>query len=57
VLVGHNPGLESLVPLLVGGREDHLPPAGLAHLTLPVDRWAAVQPGTATLRDWVLPES
>ncbi len=49
ILVGHNPGLEALVPALAGGPTRHLPPAGLAHLTLPVDRWAAVQPGTATL--------
>ena len=55
ILVGHNPGLEALVPALTGGSDRHLPPACLAHLTLPVDRWAAVQPGTATLVAWVEP--
>ncbi len=55
VLVGHNPGLEALVPALTGDPARHLQPAGLAHLTLPVDRWAAVQPGTATLVAWVPP--
>lgn len=56
VLVGHNPGLEALVPALTGDTPArHLPPAACAHLTLPVDRWAAVQPGLATLVAWVPP--
>ena len=55
ILVGHNPGLEDLVPALAGGGPQHLRPAGLAHLTLPVARWAAIQPGTATLVAWVPP--
>ncbi len=55
VLVGHNPGLEALVPALSGGADRHLPPAGLAHLTLPVDHWAAVAPGTGTLVAFVVP--
>jgi phosphohistidine phosphatase len=38
MIVGHNPGLESLLPLLTG-RVESLPTAAIAHLTLPVDHW------------------
>lgn len=50
LLVGHNPGLETLVALLATGRsEEHrgMPPAGIAVLSLP--RSAAVEPGAAKL--------
>ncbi len=38
MIVGHNPGLESLLPLLTG-RVESLPTAAVAHLTLPIDHW------------------
>lgn len=38
MIVGHNPGLESLLPLLTG-RVESLPTAAIAHLTLPIDQW------------------
>jgi phosphohistidine phosphatase len=38
MIVGHNPGLESLLPLLTG-RVESLPTAAIAHLTLPIDHW------------------
>jgi len=38
MIVGHNPGLESLLPLLTGQVES-LPTAAIAHLTLPIDHW------------------
>ncbi len=38
MIVGHNPGLESLLPLLTG-QVQSLPTAAIAHLTLPVDHW------------------
>lgn len=50
LLVGHNPGLESLVALLATGQSgDHrgMPPAGIAELELPAG--AAVEPGSARL--------
>jgi len=46
LLVGHNPGLESLVALLSTGQSgDHrgMPPAGIAELLLPT---AAIEPGS-----------
>jgi phosphohistidine phosphatase len=38
MVVGHNPGLESLIPLLTE-RVESLPTAAIAHLTLPIDHW------------------
>ena len=48
MLVGHNPGIERLVALLVEGRSDEfrgMPPAGLAVLHL----GGALEPGSARL--------
>lgn len=50
LLVGHNPGLESLVALLTTGQSgDHrgMPPAGLAVLSFP--EASAIEPGAAQL--------
>jgi phosphohistidine phosphatase len=50
MLVGHNPGFESLAALLATGQSgDHrgMPPAGIAVLALPRD--AALEPGAARL--------
>jgi phosphohistidine phosphatase len=50
LLVGHNPGLESLVALLSTGQSgDHrgMPPAGIARLALAAD--AELEPGAARL--------
>lgn len=38
MIVGHNPGLEELVALLTGERQD-LPTAALAQIVLPIDQW------------------
>jgi len=38
MIVGHNPGLEKLVELLTGERQD-LPTASLAQIGLPIDQW------------------
>lgn len=49
-LVGHNPGFESVVALLVTGQSgDHrgMPPAGIAELELPAE--ASIEPGAARL--------
>ena len=50
LLVGHNPGLESVVALLATGQSGDrrgMPPAGIAELELPAG--AAVEPGCARL--------
>ncbi|HJU07066.1 MAG TPA: histidine phosphatase family protein [Rhodanobacteraceae bacterium] len=51
LLVGHNPGLEQLLALLLEGRSDRargMPPAGVAWLQL--DETRALEPGSAKLR-------
>lgn len=63
LLVGHNPGLEDLVLLLVpdaapGLRdavEEKYPTASVAELRLAVDRWDDVAKGGATLHRFVRP--
>lgn len=63
LLVGHNPGLEDLVLLLVpesgGGLRDAVeakyPTASVARLTFAVDGWDAVAAGGATLDRFVRP--
>lgn len=63
LLVGHNPGLEDLVLLLVADAgaglrdsvEEKYPTASLAELTVDVDRWADVAEGGARLARFVRP--
>ena len=57
LLVGHNPGSEDLINVLVGGGEMHpvacLPTAALACLSLDVARWAAIDSASGSLV-WLL---
>ncbi len=56
LIVGHNPGLEQLVALLLEGRSDDyrgLPPAGLAWIKLPDD--GELEPGCGAARDFWFP--
>ena len=46
LVVGHNPGLETLVSHLAG-KPTALPTAALAAFVLPVDRWSAFDLGTS----------
>lgn len=46
MVIGHNPGLESLVTELTGATE-HMPTAGLAVVELPIDRWLQLRRTTA----------
>ena len=62
LLVGHNPGLEDLVLMLVpdaaglrGEVEEKYPTASVAELSLAVDRWAEAAEGGATLTRFVRP--
>jgi phosphohistidine phosphatase len=63
MLVGHNPGLEQLALALAGGSDDALsrevaakfPTCGLAVLESEVGRWGDLQPGRATLTQFVRP--
>jgi phosphohistidine phosphatase SixA len=56
LLVGHNPGLETLVALLTDGTSDHgrgMPPGAIAWLHVAGD--AAIEPGAASLRHFWWP--
>jgi len=57
LLVGHNPGLEDLISVLVGGGEMHpvtrLPTAALACLSLDIAHWAAIDAASGSLA-WLL---
>lgn len=61
LLVGHNPGLESLVMTLTSGtglRDEaalKYPTATLAEITLPAARWSDVAPGSGTLARFIRP--
>lgn len=55
LLVGHNPGLETLVALMTEGSSDAgrgMPPAGVAWLTVPA---GDIEPGTAEVRHFWWP--
>jgi phosphohistidine phosphatase len=44
MVVGHNPGMEELVAELTGHHE-RMPTAALAHIALPISRWANCRDG------------
>lgn len=45
MLVGHNPGMESLLEVLTG-RDETMPTAALARLDLDIDDWVEIDAGT-----------
>jgi phosphohistidine phosphatase len=63
LMIGHNPGLEDFVLLLLGhgarelvaAAEEKYPTATLAELTFEADDWAAIAPGAGTLTRFVRP--
>ena len=61
LLVGHNPGLESLAIDLAGGGSLRAeiavkyPTATLAEIALPAERWAEVAPGTGRIARFIRP--
>jgi len=63
MVVGHNPGLEELAELLVGGGDkdsqvlmaDKFPTGALAVFTFDVPRWADVALGTGRLTHFITP--
>jgi len=46
LIVGHNPGLESLIGILTGNDET-MPTAALADIELPIDTWSQLSAGIA----------
>ena len=63
MLVGHNPGLEELAELLIGGGEEDaqeriaekFPTCALAVLRFDVEDWGGIAPGTGRLTDFITP--
>jgi phosphohistidine phosphatase len=63
MVIGHNPGMQELALALLGPRArkdravltEKFPTAAVARFTVPVARWADLQPGGATLLDFVKP--
>jgi phosphohistidine phosphatase len=65
MIVGHNPGLQSLALALVGSGDDEardalarkFPTAALAVIDFPGGDWQALRPGTGILERFVTPKS
>ncbi|MCD2316408.1 histidine phosphatase family protein [Sphingomonas sp. IC-11] len=63
LMIGHNPGLEDFVLLLMGGGDPSLvreaelkyPTATVAELTFDVDDWASIAPASGTLTRFIRP--
>ncbi len=60
MIIGHNPGLESLLHLLLNQNEDEevqlFPTCALAHLILPGD-WSHIEPGSGRLQRFISPKN
>ena len=60
LLLGHNPGVEDLVALLVADRHavpDRFPTGAVADLRVSNGRWSELAPHGAALRDFVVPRA
>lgn len=63
MIVGHNPGMEELAEMLVGGGDEHslelmdekFPTCALAVFTFDAKDWADIAPGTGTLTRFLTP--
>lgn len=64
LLVGHNPGLEDLVLMMVPDRpgdeardqiEEKLPTASIVEISFPVDRWEDIRPNSGLVSRFVRP--
>jgi len=60
MIIGHNPGLETLLNLLLNDRSKEetqlFPTCALAHLIMPED-WSELSPGSAHLRQFATPKA
>jgi phosphohistidine phosphatase len=55
MLVGHNPGTESLIHLLTGKAET-MPTAAIAEIDLNIKNWTDIRPGVGVLRSVLRPK-
>ncbi len=46
MIIGHNPGMESLLQIL-SGKEEEFPTAAIANLSLPIEHWSELTDQTA----------
>lgn len=54
MLIGHNPGMESLIYYLTGALEP-MPTAAIAIIELSIERWADIDAGCGRLADVLRP--
>jgi phosphohistidine phosphatase len=52
LLIGHNPGIESLLTNLTGANET-FPTAALAKIVLEIEKWKGIKDGAGSM-DWIL---
>jgi phosphohistidine phosphatase len=57
LLVAHNPALTDLANDLARAGIDNIPTCGLVTLALPIEHWAELQPGIATLQSFDYPKN
>jgi phosphohistidine phosphatase len=57
MLVAHNPALTDLANDLARAGIENIPTCGLVTLSLPIEHWAELQPGIATLVSFEFPEN
>lgn len=55
MIVGHNPGLESLVRILSGERH-RMPTAALALIELDIENWSEIAANSGNLREFFIPK-
>jgi phosphohistidine phosphatase len=64
MIIGHNPGLEQLALLLIGGSDaplgrrlaEKFPPGALAVIAADVERWIELAPGGGRLETFIRPK-
>ena len=56
MLVGHNPAITDFANGMANCSIDNIPTCGLVELSLPIDYWADIDIGMATLKDFDYPK-
>ena len=56
MLVGHNPAITDFANLLANAGIENIPTCGLVKMTLDIDDWSDIEPGSATLVEFDYPK-
>lgn len=56
MLVGHNPAITDFANLMADAGIENIPTCGLVKMTLNIDDWSDIEPGTATLVEFDYPK-